>query len=208
MSATIRQVRAGDRDAIYDICLRTSDAGGDGRHLYADPELPGHVWAGAYVALEPEHGFVVVDAEDRAIGYILGALDSVRFEERLEAQWWPSLRRRYRTGTGTGTGTGAGLPGERIARYLINHPARADAAVVADYPSHLHIDLLPEAQGHGDGRRLVDRLLASLRDGGSIGVHLGVATRNVEAVGFYRALGFEELSHDDRHHVFGMRLGR
>ena len=83
MTATIRNVRAGDRDAVYDICLRTADAGDDGTHLYTDPLLPGHVWAGAYVALEPEHGFVV-DDDGRAIGYILGALDSRAFEAELE----------------------------------------------------------------------------------------------------------------------------
>ena len=83
MTATIRHVRAGDRDAVYDICLRTADAGDDGTHLYTDPRLPGHVWAGAYMALEPEHGFVV-DDDDRVVGYILGALDSRRFEAQLE----------------------------------------------------------------------------------------------------------------------------
>ena len=199
MTATIRNVRAGDRDAVYDICLRTADAGDDGTHLYADPLLPGHVWAGAYVALEPEHGFVV-DDDDRAIGYILGALDSRAFEAELERVWWPTLRAQYPLDD---TATS---PGDRIARYLIHHPPRADEALVGDFPSHLHIDLLPVAQGRGDGRRLVDRLLDSLRADGSRGVHLGVSPRNVRAIGFYRALGFEELVNDDRHLVFGMRL--
>jgi ribosomal protein S18 acetylase RimI-like enzyme len=179
VTATIRNVHADDRDAIYDICLRTADAGDDGSHLYTDPLLPGHVWAGAYVALEPEHGFVVVSDDDEAIGYILGALDSRAFEAS---------------------------PGDRIARHLIHQPARADATLVADFPSHLHIDLLPAAQGHGDGRRLVERLLDALCADGSRGVHLGVSPRNVRAISFYRALGFEELVGDDRHVVFGMRL--
>ena len=99
MTTTIREVRASDRDVVYDICLRTSDAGEDGTHRYADPLLPGHVWAGAYVALEPEHGFVVVDHVDRAFGYILGALDSRRFEAELERAWWPTLRAHYPSAT-------------------------------------------------------------------------------------------------------------
>jgi ribosomal protein S18 acetylase RimI-like enzyme len=200
VTATIRRVRPADRDAVYDICLRTADAGDDGTHLYTDPLLPGHVWAGAYLALEPEHAFVVDDA-GRVIGYVLGALDSRAFESELERAWWPVLRARYPLDA---TAT---APGDRMARDLIHHPARADETLVRDYPSHLHIDLLPVAQGRGDGRRLVDRLLGSLRADGSRGVHLGVTPRNVRAIGFYRALGFEELVDDARHLVFGMRLG-
>ena len=199
VTATIRNVRASDRDAIYDICLRTADAGDDGTHLYADPLLPGHVWAGAYVALEPEHGFVV-DDDDRIIGYILGALDSRAFEAELERVWWPPLRAQYPLDDTVTS------PGDRVARSLIHHPSRADETLVGDFPSHLHIDLLPVAQGRGDGRRLVDRLLDSLRADGSRGVHLGVSPRNGRAIRFYRALGFEELVNDDRHLVFGMRL--
>lgn len=200
MTATIRNVCAGDRDAVYEICLRTADAGADGTHLYADPQLPGHVWAGGYVALEPEHGYVVVDGADRPVGYALGALDSRAFEAELERVWWPRLRAHYpRDAT-------AIAPGDRIARHLIHHPPRADDAIVGDFPSHVHIDLLPSAQGRGDGRRLIERLLGSLRADGSPGVHLGVSPRNVRAIGFYRALGFEELVNDDRHLVFGTRL--
>jgi ribosomal protein S18 acetylase RimI-like enzyme len=199
VTATIRNVRAGDRQAVYDICLRTADAGADGTHLYTDPLLPGHVWAGAYVALAPEHGFVVVE-DDRVIGYVLGALDSRRFEAQLEREWWPALRARYPLDDAAAT------PGDRAARYLIHHPARADDTLIGDFPSHLHIDLLPAAHGRGDGRRLVDRLVDSLGADGSRGVHLGVSARNTRAIGFYRALGFEELVNDDRHLVFGMRL--
>ena len=199
MTATIRNVRADDRDAVYDICLRTADAGDDGTHLYADPLLPGHVWAGAYLALETEHGFVLDDG-DRPIGYILGALDSRAHEAELERVWWPALRAQYPLDEADLS------PADRVARHLIHHPPRADDAVVGDFPSHLHIDLLPAAQGHGNGRRLVDRLLDALRADGSRGVHLGVSPRNVRAIGFYRALGFEELINDDRHLVFGVRL--
>jgi ribosomal protein S18 acetylase RimI-like enzyme len=196
---TIRRVRTSDRDAVYDICLRTADAGDDGTRLYTDPLLPGHIWAGPYVALEPEHGFVV-DNGDRAIGYILGALDSRAFEAELERVWWPDLRAQYPLDAP------APSPGDRTAVHRIHHPPRADDTLVGDFPSHMHIDLLPAAQGSGYGRRLVERLLDSLRADGSQGVHLGVSTRNVRALGFYRALGFEELHSDDEHVVFGMRL--
>jgi len=200
VSQSIRSVRPADRDAVYEICLRTADAGDDGSHLYTDPELPGHVWAGAYVALEPEHGFVVADDDDRAIGYILAARDSRAFEARLERTWWPDRRAHYPLDAARTA------PGDRIAVHLIHHPPLADWAIVAQYPSHLHIDLLPAAQGHGHGRRLVERLAASLRDAGSPGLHLGVAAHNHPAIAFYRHLGFDELLAGEHHHVFAMRL--
>jgi ribosomal protein S18 acetylase RimI-like enzyme len=200
VTSTIRNVRAGDRAAVYDICLRTADAGDDGRHLYTDPRLPGHVWAGAYVAFEPEHGVVVVDDDDQAIGYILGAIDSRAFEAARERDWWPTLRAQYPLDE---TAT---PPGDRAASPPDPCPSRAADTLVGGFPSHLHIDLLAVAQRRGDGRRLVERLLDSLRADGSPGVHLLVSPRNARAIGFYRALGFEELVNDDRHLVFGVRL--
>ena len=202
----IRGVRADDRDAVYDICLRTADAGDDGSHLYSDPLLPGHIWAGPYVAFEPEHGFVATDDHDRAIGYVLAALDSRAFEAVLAEHWWPDLRASHPAPAGDRAATN-GLPGDRVAVHLIHHPPRADDAFVDEYPSHLHIDLLPEAQGHGDGRRLIDRLLGRLAADGSAGVHLGVSPRNTRAIGFYAALGFDALVRTDHHVVFGRRLG-
>ena len=68
----IRRALATDRDALYDICVRTADFGRDGRHLYEDHELPGHMWAGAYLALEPRLAFVVAD-DDGVAGYVIGA---------------------------------------------------------------------------------------------------------------------------------------
>ena len=61
------------------------------------------------------------------------------------------------------------------------------------YPSHLHIDLLPRAQGRGYGRRMIEQVLNALRRRQSPGVHLGVSERNTRAIAFYRRLGFHEL---------------
>ena len=59
--------------------------------MFDDPRILGHVFAGPYGLFEPSLAFV---AEDEAgVGaYVVGALDSRAFEERLEADWWPALR--------------------------------------------------------------------------------------------------------------------
>ena len=152
-----------------------------------------------YLVREGAYAFVAED-DRHVVGYVLGALDSRTFEADLERTWWPPLRRRYPPTTPVAS------PLERAALALLRRPPRAGDGVVADFPSHLHIDLLPEGQGRGLGRRLMEHLLDALRVDSSPGVHLGVDARNVRAVGFYRALGFTELHADARHHVFGMRL--
>jgi len=63
----------------------------------------------------------------------------------------------------------------------------------ADYPSHLHIDLLERAQGRGYGRRMMEIVMDKLRQRGSPGAHLGVSMVNTPAIGFYKRLGFHEL---------------
>jgi ribosomal protein S18 acetylase RimI-like enzyme len=90
--------------------------------------------------------------------------------------------------------------------YRIHHDFRSPAEVTARYPSHLHIDMVPRLQGGGNGRRLMNTLTAALREQGSPGVHLGVYAVNTRAVGFYRHVGFTELSSGNGAITFGMDL--
>lgn len=63
------------------------------------------------------------------------------------------------------------------------------------YPAHLHIDILPEAQKQGNGKKLIEALTNELKIQGISGVMLAVAASNANAVRFYRALGFKALFH-------------
>ena len=78
--------------------------------------------------------------------------------------------------------------------------------MVAGYPSHLHVDLLPDRQGEGWGRRLLETLFDALAATGSPGVHLGVAGANTQAIGFYRRMGFVELKREHGGLTLGRRL--
>ncbi|RJL32755.1 GNAT family N-acetyltransferase [Bailinhaonella thermotolerans] len=183
---TIRPYRPGDEAALYDVCLRTGLHGLDASGLYSDPRLLGNVYVGPYLELQPRFAFVVDDGE-RPRGYVLGASDTREFEDACERTWWPRLREEYPLD---------GTPADAPERWLVEHihnPPRTPAEIVEAYPSHLHIDLLPEAQGAGWGRRLMRALFAALAEAGSPGVHLGVSKENPGAIAFYRRLGFEEL---------------
>ena len=195
----IRSYRPTDLDALYDICLRTGAAGKDATDMVEDPRLFGELYAAPYGVLEPEHAFVLDDGSGTAVGYVLGALDTEGFASRCEAEWWPALR--------------AGHPEQPEGRSLdalligqIHARSRPRPEVVSEYPSHLHIDLLPAVQGRGWGRRLLEVLFEALRADGSPGVHWGVSTRNHNAIAFYRHLGCSELSSDALTHTFARAL--
>jgi ribosomal protein S18 acetylase RimI-like enzyme len=186
----VRRFAEPDTPALYDVCLRTADAGGDATHLHREPSLPGHVWLGPYLALEPELAWVVDDGTGRPLGYVVGARDTVAFEESRERSWWPDLRRLYPEASDR-TGTMTSADEQLVA--TIHHPHPPVRQVVEDHPSHLHIDLLPEAQGAGLGRVLIDTLGAALARSGSAGMYVGVAAVNTPALGFYRRVGFVDI---------------
>jgi GNAT superfamily N-acetyltransferase len=179
----IRSYQPRDRDAVYDICVRTADAGGDARGRYSTDELMGDLFAGPYLHLEPSLAHVLDDG-GRAVGYVLGTADTAAFAERYAAEWIPHLGDRYP----------APPPPPRDHEQdmvaLHHDPQRMVLPELRDYPAHLHIDLLPGYQGRGYGRGLIARFLAGC---GAPGLHVAMVTANVRARGFYDRLGFEVL---------------
>ncbi len=184
----LRPFRAEDVAAVYDVCLRTGLEGEDATGHYADPDLLGHLWAGPFLAIEPEHCLVVEDKGGVA-GYCLATVDTRRFEAACEEQWWPALRTRH---DDPDCDRGAWSRDEVLA-HLVHHPPVAPDTVVAEHPAHLHVDLLPRLQGRGLGRGLMTTMLALLATDGAPGVHLGTGPGNTRALGFYDRLGFTEL---------------
>ena len=185
--AFVRPYQPDDRDALFDICVRTAHQGGDSRHLYPDLELLPSVFAAPYAYLEPELAFVLDDGE-RAVGYIVGTADTPLFVERYRAQWLPGLALRYPR-----SDRAAETPAE-VMVDLMHRPERMLVRELADHPAHLHIDLLPDHQRRGHGRELMTAFLAALHARGVPRVHLGMVTANAPARAFYDRLGFHELA--------------
>jgi ribosomal protein S18 acetylase RimI-like enzyme len=171
-----------DLPSLYDVCVRTADAGGDARHLYPDQDLMPTTFLAPYVALDPTLAFVVDDGS-RAVGYVIGTADTGEFVRRYRSEWLPSVAGRYPAPVELST------PSEQMLA-LMHNPERMIVPELAGYPAHLHIDLLPEYQRKGLGRELMTAFLGALADRGVPAVHLGMVTVNVAARAFYDRLGF------------------
>jgi ribosomal protein S18 acetylase RimI-like enzyme len=188
---TIRRARGDDLDALYDICLRTGDSGGDASALYADPSILGDIYAAPYAALEPDLALVAED-EAGVAAYIVGTADTRGFEARCESQWWPGRRALYPDPRDSGASPKAWSLDQWRA-LQIHRPSLIPDAIVAAAPAHLHINLLPRLQGRGVGRALMDAWLTAVAARGAGGAHLGCSAANGRALRFYDAYGFCRL---------------
>jgi ribosomal protein S18 acetylase RimI-like enzyme len=187
----IRKTNYFDDKNLCEICLRTGNAGGDASHIYSNRSILGQRWVLPYVALENDLAFVLVEAStSRVVGYALACLDTVSFENRLEKEYLPLMQQRYPFPTG-----------ER-ATWSRDQEVEAEfhkfhfcpASISDRFPSHLHIDIIPEFQRNGLGRPFLRYLLRALRSKTSAGVHLEHWAPNVIASKFYRELGFREVA--------------
>jgi ribosomal protein S18 acetylase RimI-like enzyme len=186
----IRPFQKSDEAAMRRICLLTGENGGDATALYADTELLSDIYAIPYTVLDPELCFVAVDGEsDRVVGYIVGTADSARFAQRFKDEWLPRVSGRHQAPPEE---SDRGKDAQAAMAWNLHHPW-TDPRLAEDYPAHLHIDLLPEAQGKGGGRALMETYLNAARKHGARGVHLYVSRRNTNAQAFYVRLGFEPI---------------
>ena len=186
MPERIRPFDPADLETCYAISLATGFEGGDASHLYRDPKMMGHIYMAPYICLEP--GLALVVEDDAGVGgFAIGTADTIVWEQRLERDWWPSLRRLY--ADPSSVPAEARTPDQRRS-HMIHHPIQTPTRVKEAYPAHIHLNLLPRLQGRGVGSRLLSAWLARLR-GGS--VHVGVNRANKGAAVFWTAKGFSPL---------------
>ncbi|MDT0342797.1 GNAT family N-acetyltransferase [Streptomyces litchfieldiae] len=187
----IRGYEPRDLDALRDICVRTAYIGGDATDRYEDPAVLPALFAEPYAVLDPSLVFVADDGE-RAIGYIVATADSTAYYAAFRERWLPTVADRFPAPAGPPQG-----PDEEM-RYLLHHAElMLVPEIAAEYPAHLHIDLLPQGQRQGLGRQLMETLFAALRERGVPGVHLGMTPLNTNARAFYDRIGFTELTAAD-----------
>ena len=190
----IRPYKPEDEAAIQEITYRTGFNGEDltARHYFDDPRLFFLIFIYDYVRFEPEHCFVAVsdDRQAAVVGFICGTPDTVAQEARFakEIPWRIGFRafaytswrypRTFKTLIEM-TRQREGLPDQEQSNQI-----------VAKFPAHLHINLMPGYQGLGIGSRLIQTFEDHMRRLGVSGVHLTTTNQNFKAVPFYQKMGF------------------
>ncbi len=181
----IRPATSADEQQIARICLLTGADGGNASGHFGDDTALADVFALPYLH-GPSCFTWVVDIDGEARGYVVAAADTQAFQQWFSEDWWPDRRLLHTLRTDADAWL---LPSAA-------DPTRCLSDAVAEYPAHLHIDLLPELQGAGWGRRLIDTLIAQLAEQGVPGVHLVAPLANSSAQAFYPKVGFASIGED------------
>lgn len=181
MTPDIRPYRPADRDAIAEVCTLTGDSGGDATGKFVDDALLPHIYALPYVDHSPELA-TVVEVDGKVSGYILGVADVADFARWWASTWQPVLRARF-------PDVDRWPQADRDLFLRTVDGSDLWSPIRADHPAEFHIDLLPDAQGLGLGRLLIERFCRTVREMGVPALAIGVGARNTRAVDFYRHLG-------------------
>jgi ribosomal protein S18 acetylase RimI-like enzyme len=184
---------------MYEICLKTAAAGGDATGILPDDDLWGALFAVPYVERHPDLAWIVEADDGRAIGYLVATDDTDAFYAWFRDEWWATLQDQYPRPTEPSTRE------DHLVEYAYTREPGAEPHA-AVYPAHLHIDLLPETQGQGLGRQLVETLFTELRRRGVPGLHLGMDPANAGAAAFYDRLGMTRLPSAPGGLTYGVRF--
>jgi ribosomal protein S18 acetylase RimI-like enzyme len=156
--------------------------------------IASYAWCRPYFILEPENCFVVDNGGGKAVGYIIGTPDTRAFVQQWHEQYIQYLNQQDLHEPGPDENTSWT---ENICASLRKYIHDPDQllhekwpALMQNYPGHLHIDVLPEYQRFGMGRKLMEAFLAQMRRQESSGIHLGMVSSNEGAEKFYRRMGF------------------
>ena len=186
-----------DLPGLLKVCLETANGRKGATHLHNLHDLVGEIYVAPYVLHEPNFAFTL-KASEKVVGYVLGVLDTGRFESRLDKDYWPATKAKYATLTQDLTQPDVSLIEE------LNRQGFSPKELISKYPSHLHIDIIESHQGFGYGETMILHLLKALQDAGSSGVHLHMSASNDRANRFYKKLGFIEVHADASEIIMGL----
>lgn len=181
----IRSYNPGDAERMAYICLHASENPMMENPLFREAIL--EVFCRYYLAFEAENCFVAADEKDKAQGYILCAPNYCDYEKHF---------RTYL----------ADQTDNPVLSMMAEGTMNALRPYALNYPAHLHIDLLPDCQGQGIGRKLIQTLCDHLREKQINGLMLNVSNANIGAIRFYEKCGFSLLEAGEQECAYGIRL--
>ena len=193
----IRKATLDDLADLYHVAIKTGDSGSDASGMFRNDDMIGEVFVGPYVTLSTDTCFALSE-DGQAIGYGLCVLDTEIFQRNCRETWWPALQEKYRD-----------LATVQDQEWLVKEifqPTPSPESVLEKFPSHGHIDLLPQVQGQGWGRKMMEAMENRLSELGSPGFHLRVSAYNDRGLKFYSAIGYSELMRRGDEVIVGKEL--
>ena len=102
------------------------------------------------------------------------------------ATWWPEKQLSY---IKPDVGQKGNWSRDERLTHLIHNPLQSPSEFLEEFPSHAHINLVAEMQDKGWGKKLMTTMEDSLRSAGSVGVHLILSSKNLDALAFLQSSG-------------------
>jgi len=145
------------------------------------------IWTEYYTDREPESLFVAARGE-QVVGYLTGCVDTHEAPSPADAVTRAAVRHALFLRPGT-----AGFLWRGLLDSVLQLGTPSGELDDPRWPSHLHINLAPEARGWGAGGLLMQAWFDRLADLRSPGCHLGTLHENERAIGFFERMGFERF---------------
>lgn len=183
---TVRPYGSKDCEAVRYVCLNSD---GPCRLSKRGCNFILNTYCNYFIEKEPDNCFVATDDTDKVIGYVLCAENFDKFYTVYVDEYVSRLKKT-----------------EFTHRRDAFRSVESQGKYKAEYPAHLHIDLLPDYQHMGLGKKLMDSLCAHLKEKGVPGIALTVWNGNKNACRFYEKYGFELIETKKTSFVYGLKL--
>jgi ribosomal protein S18 acetylase RimI-like enzyme len=224
MSAiTIRKCMKKDKEGIVKVCFRTGYMGESAEGHFFDEKLFGQLFCAYYAQYEAINSFIAVikkKGREKVVGYILCALDTLRFEKNFRERFlWRILFRLLFVTFWRYNHDFKLMVNFYIRKLKAKEKEDSEMSLYIEYPAHLHIDVLEEYQRQGIGTNLIKILESHLKENKVIGVCLGTSEKNYKSIPFYKkngykllkitkGLGFWPDTDDVKSYYFGKKLNK
>jgi ribosomal protein S18 acetylase RimI-like enzyme len=184
-TVSVRPFEPDDRREIRELCHRVGYMGEPATFYWSHKESFSEIWTAYYTDHEPESLFVAV-CEDQVVGFLTGCVDTRAATSPAKAVTRGAVRNALFLRPGT-----AGFLWRGLLDTVVQRGTPSGELDDPRWPSHLHINLAPEARGCGAGRSLMEAWFKRLTQVGSAGCHLGTLFENARAIRFFERMGFQ-----------------
>lgn len=172
----VRAYRPGDRDRVRDIACRTAFRNRGHTILLDDARLFADYWTRYYTDIEPHSAFVA-ERDGEVIGYLLGCVDTARFQRSMARTVAPPIVRTLLARVLSG-GFAHDARALRTLRWLAVRSWRETPDVdLTRFPAHYHANLLRGAYGTRAYTTMALRFIDRARAAGAAGMHGQVLDR-------------------------------